>query len=826
VANDIDIIVGVKDLATKALDRLYERVGALGDGSKLAIAGVSGGMSQALNSVGSGSLGNDKLAKSIEALATSMSAKLDAALQKTNSKIDAVVSKVQNAITSISNLVKKAASIATVGAAFFTLYKATTAGVSGLGSMVVGLNKTDDAARKAKEGITAGLAPYLRMAAAAGAATTLAKASAQVASSSAGIAGRASGLVRGTLAALALNEALRKTEYANLTLRAKLLATAGKAAGLALAFDAASRATLRFGMSLLGLKKKGDEASFAITKTATASSSIANAAIKVTAAPFHAVNAGATSAAAATTRLAGSIEDLPKGADSVNSLVAGFGAFASQIGGIPGLLLSIPAGIAGIAFAAYTAASKTERQLTQLTNKMAIIEAAKLDISIDDIDTAPLRKVAEESARIAKQIQTATNVQSSKLLTLATNALPKGLGTNQIGEAMKAAVGLSEVYGTSIEDGMYRARQALEGNFESFEKLIPAIATMETNEEKLAAVSRLATNGFKVMSAETLTFWGTIERVRNGFGNVLESLGNFTSLTEVASTVLRDVVGPAVEYLDSKMKGFGFDGGKVMEQATSLAATVVAAVQTIGGNWDSVFERLKIGSELFWVQLQSQAEHFVAHTMPWLAENMTGIMQHAFAAMANDVRPAIEYMVTSAMEAMGAVPEGTAEFQRKENAKKPKYKVTALTELAPRAVSQREQGLQGKLDAVDRKLGDSFNENFRKAFDTMDTMLKSQEKIAEVDLKKVAVPKKPELEKDAKDKTKAPKTSANAVLESRVLGRGASVDAERETLATLKKIEAHLLKQNGMMQKWPGGKKPSTDSALQNNANELEFIAP
>ena len=99
---------------------------------------------------------------------------------------------------------------------------------------------------------------------------------------------------------------------------------------------------------------------------------------------------------------------------------------------------------------------------------------------------------------------------------MATNSLPKGLGTEQIGEALKAAVGLSEVYGTSVEDGMYRARQAIEGNFQSFEKLIPSIATMTSDSDKLAAVSRLAANGFKIMSSESNTFWGTIEKVKNG----------------------------------------------------------------------------------------------------------------------------------------------------------------------------------------------------------------------------------------------------------------------------------------------------------------------
>ena len=58
-------------------------------------------------------------------------------------------------------------------------------------------------------------------------------------------------------------------------------------------------------------------------------------------------------------------------------------------------------------------------------------------ISIDQIDTRPLRAVAEEAERIAKRIQTATNIQSSKLLSLAINNLPKGLDGNQIGDRVE-----------------------------------------------------------------------------------------------------------------------------------------------------------------------------------------------------------------------------------------------------------------------------------------------------------------------------------------------------------------------------------------------------
>lgn len=801
MANDIDIIVGVKDLATSVLDRLSSKVNSFGDNSKLAFAGAAERLSDQLAKVGSsagsvGSSGNDKLVKAIESAVNGLSTKLDVALAKTNSAIDSVTNRIQSAINTTSQFITKIAAIASTAAAFVTVGRAINAVPTALASVVVGYNGVENASVKAKQGILSSLAPYTKYVVAAGATTTLAKATIQATSATSGLVSKVTALGRGALAAFVLANAMKKTEDGATTLAAKI----AKVAGVALAFDVAARATLRFGLSLIGLGKKSDDATNALIKTANASNGIVAATARVTAIPFKAMQTGATSAAVATTNLASKIDELPKGAQSINTLVAGFGTFASQIGGIPGLLLAIPAGIAGLAFAAVTAAGQTDRQLTQLTNKLAIVEAAKLNISIDAIDTAPLRKVAEDTATIAKQIQTATNVQSSKLISLGTSALAKGLGADQIGESLKAAVGLSEVYGTSIEDGMYRARQAIEGNFESFEKLIPSIKTMKNDSDKLAAVSRLAANGFKVMASESLTFWGTIEKVKNGFGNTLESMGRFKSLSDVVGTILRDVVTPAVEFLDTKLKGFGFDGGKVLEQATSIGAGVVAAIETIGSNWDSILDRMAIGSELFWVQLTSHVENFVNTTLPWLAENFTGIFQHAWATVANNSKSQFEYMVTSAMESMGAVPKGTADFQKAENDKKPKYKPAPLTEIGSRSISPREQEIQGRLDAVDSKLGSSFNDNFKKAFESIDAMVKDQKKAFEINLAPKAGAEQQKLP-DAIDKQSKNTANASAALESRFLARGSSNDLQKEMSATLKRHEALLQKQLSSLEK-------------------------
>ena len=828
MANDIDIIVGVKDLATNVLERISSRVNAIGDNSKLAFAGAAERLNDQLAKASSSAIGSgnsDKLAKAIEAAANGLSTKLDVALAKTNSAIDSVTGRIQAAISSVTGFVSKAAAIATTAAAFVKVGSAIASVPPTIARVVIGMNGVETSANKARVGVLSSLAPFGKYIIAAGATVSLTKATLQATSATSSLFEKVTAVGRGALAAFVLRNALKKTEEGASTLGAKL----AKVAGFALAFDVAARATLRFGLSLVGLGKKADESTAALLKTANAGNTFTSATAKISAAPFNAVRSGASAAAVATANLSGSFDDLPKGAQSVNTVVSSFGNFAAQIGGIPGLLLAIPAGLAGFALAAVTAAGQTERQLTQLTNKMQLIEAAKLNVSIEEIDTAPLRKIAEDTEKIAKQIQTATNVQSSKLLTVATNSLPKGLGTEQIGEALKAAVGLSEVYGTSVEDGMYRARQAIEGNFQSFEKLIPSIATMTSDSDKLAAVSRLAANGFKIMSSESNTFWGTIEKVKNGLGNTLESLGRFHSLSDVVGTILRDVVTPAVEFLDSKLKGFGFNGSDVLEQATSLGAGVIAAIDTIGSNWDSILDRMTIGSELFWVQLKSHVESFVNNTLPWLGDNFVSVMKHAYEQVKNgfmNFQYDQEYSSIVAVTEKAIADQGSGislearqgavdsmrkqleELDKKYNVNQT-FKPSAfpeLTKLNGRNISSEEKEIQSRLDAVDSKLGKSFNENFKKAFDSLDGMLKDQKKaVGDINLapKVPDAPKVPEaIEKQAKATI-----STTAALESRFLARGASNDPQREMAQTLKRQEALMQRQLVALEK----SKPQAD---------------
>lgn len=776
--NDIDIIVGITDLAAKGLDKIEARVRAMSERSQNALTQMSNaGVDQfkkLTDSIAAQGLISPQAVAKLETALNGIGSKIEASVAQTNAAIESTSQKITGAISAVSNFVKRAATIATVTAAFITVGRGIAAANGAIASAAMGLNRVDQSAVKAKTSVLGSLAPFARYAVAAGATATLTKATIDATSATSGLTTKVMAVGRGALAAFVLRNALKKTEDGASTLGAKL----AKVASFALAFDVVARASIRFGLGLLGLKKKSDDVSNSLTKVSS------------TAKAIDSVKTASFAALAPVAALATRIDDLPSGAAGIANMTSSLQSFGAQLGAI-GLLVSVPAAIAGGFLAVFVAAGKSERQLMQMTNKLALVEAAAKNISIDEVDTGPLRKIAEDAEKSARAVQGATNVPASKLMSLATSNLARGLDPAQIGDALKSATGLAEVFGTSLEDGMAKTKAAMEGNFESFEKLIPSLATMATQEEKLAAVSRLASNGLKVMQMESSGLWGTVDRLKNGFGNLLADIGQGKSITELFATVLRDIVAPAVEFADSKLKSFGFDGASVMDTATQVAAGVVATINTIGDNWDTITTRMSLSGQLAWIQIKDGASFFVTDTLPWIGRNLTNIMANAWDQIVRKTQNAFQLMTTASMEYFGLVEKGTTEFQKAEFDRAAKGQNGRPVEKAPeRLASAQEKDLLSQIQKLDSKLAASFNANYDKAFQSLQSSLQAQTKATEVKLNQSANAKPPEPEL-AKSQNRIQSSDA---FQSRFLARGPSRDPQVEMVQILKQINANQAK--------------------------------
>lgn len=780
MANDIDLSVGISDMATKALDNLQAKVRSMSERSQATIATLSdsgvASFRKMSESVAKQGIISPQAVAQLETAINNIGNKIDAAVVKTNASIESVSSRVQKTIASISSFIQTAARIATVGAAFAVVSRSVFGLGASLGLIPGRLQNVVNKANETGKGVTGVVGSFAKYTIAAGATVGLATNMGRLTSSTTGAIGKLTALGGAAVNAFVLKNAFKKAEDGSTTLVTKI----AKVAGTAIAFGIVTKATVNFGFSLLGLKKKTDDLNTSLAKTSVAAKSI------------DGLKTASMAAVAPIGMLAQKMDDLPKGASSIASAAASVQSFASQFG-ILGAIVGVPAAIAGGFVAITAAAGKTQLQISQMTMKLKLVEAAANNVDIDTIDPAPLRKTAEEAEKTARSIQNVTNIAASKLMTLATSNLARGLDPTQMGDAMKSAAGLAEVFGTSLEEGMSKTRAAMDGNFEAFERLIPSIATMATNEEKLAAVSRLAANGLKVMQFESSGLWGTVDRLKNGFGNLLSDIGQGKNITELFATVLRDIVAPAVKYVDTQLKGFGFDGAAIMNAATQMAAGIVAAIQTVGSNWNTITERMKLTAELLWVQITDGAKFFATNTMPWVGRSLVTMMSNAWDIVVGKTQSSFQLMTTASMEYMGLVAKGTTDFQKAEFDRANKRTLMQGVSAAPqRQAGERERALQEQIKQLDGKLASAFNQNYQRAFTDLQSALDKQQQATNIKLKPTEAAKKKEEEQPKVNmKTQARQSDA---FESRILTRGPSRDPQVEMVQVLKQINSYQLK--------------------------------
>jgi hypothetical protein len=129
-------------------------------------------------------------------------------------------------------------------------------------------------------------------------------------------------------------------------------------------------------------------------------------------------------------------------------------------------------------------------------------------------------------------------------------ALRRGAGVGDIEDMAEAALGLSRVFDRDLSSAMRMVEDATKGNFAAFEGLIPNINELATAEERLAAVSELATKGLlnKAESAKHAT--EASDALKVAAHNLYESFGAL--LAPVRDVVYRGFA-VAFEFIQSSM---------------------------------------------------------------------------------------------------------------------------------------------------------------------------------------------------------------------------------------------------------------------------------
>jgi hypothetical protein len=212
----------------------------------------------------------------------------------------------------------------------------------------------------------------------------------------------------------------------------------------------------------------------------------------------------------------------------------------AQLAGVTAAVIGIvEAGRAVVGFASSSVAAFDDlnRSSIKLAETVALIPGAG-------------KAASDEMAKVANSLERMTNVDSGRIQDQMAQALRRGAGVGDIEDMAEAALGLSRVFDRDLSSAMRMVEDAVKENFGAFEGLIPNINELATAEERLAAVSELATKGLLNKAESAKSALEASEALNVATKNLYESFGAL--LAPIRDVVYRGLV-VAFEFIQSSM---------------------------------------------------------------------------------------------------------------------------------------------------------------------------------------------------------------------------------------------------------------------------------
>lgn len=248
------------------------------------------------------------------------------------------------------------------------------------------------------------------------------------------------------------------------------------------------------------------------------------------------------------------------------------------------------------------------------------------------------KELLESHAQVAEQIEKTTNIEAERVLGLMRNASMMGVSSDKLDDMATAAIGLSNAMGIDLDDAMKKVRLAQEGHFESFNKLIPSLKDMATNEEKLAAVMKLSEKGFIDQQAVADSAAQSGARLSNSLGNLMESIGGllspFQQLAAQGVTYLADAITQTIQPAIQRMMDGIASMQPIMEAIggafQKLGVVAGVYIEMVASNFSSLIGGF-VGAD---TTVQGVADG-INGAIQWLSESLIAAFTYTEIVVAN-----------------------------------------------------------------------------------------------------------------------------------------------------------------------------------------------
>jgi hypothetical protein len=359
-------------------------------------------------------------------------------------------------------------------------------------------------------------------------------------------------------------------------------------------------------------------------------------------------------------------------------------------------------------------------------------EAAAAELSSAMLATGQASEaMVEANIRLADSLEAMTGTESEAVQGLMAMAANLGAPVEQLDDLSRASVGLAESMGISLESALTKVRQAQEGNFAAFEKKLPQLKQMATDEEKLAAVMSLASRGIEQQTERYNGTAGAMARAMkaaNDFGEtvaaaVMPVIDAATNAVAGIAIALTDVFGGALESSGDMVQSWQeFLSEKITQAANAVIGAITMAeviVRNFGDVWGLVKDKIALRVET----IRADIEQLFTVTLPaygsWFATNFPRFFVDAFDAIAtvidngatkvaNSIQAIWDFIATGGeggvsglVESVGAALSGSL-LDGFEST------VQALPQIAGRAMTDTERMLTASINDTATKLAAEY----------------------------------------------------------------------------------------------------------------------
>ena len=252
------------------------------------------------------------------------------------------------------------------------------------------------------------------------------------------------------------------------------------------------------------------------------------------------------------------------------------------------------AGMAAAALGAYKKISATIKESIGLYGKQIDAESslrAAIEASGQEVDS-----VFSKYTSLASEIQRVTTVGDEATIEMMSMATAMGIADGEMEMAIKGAIGLSDAFGIGTQQAIRGVANALNGEFTTLQRYIPALRTATTDSEKMALVQEAMAGGFEVSKSKADSAFGALQQLDNATGDLKETLGQ----------AVAEGIAPFVTGLTDWVTGITEARTEILDLRAILEAN--AAGETLSIQEQLRLQESKVGKLRTQLDLQSKIQ--------------------------------------------------------------------------------------------------------------------------------------------------------------------------------------------------------------------------